>query len=116
MTNKMFTRPSKPVEAQEMLEDLRSYDDAKARIEAGEELIPSRVAYALLDGKNPIRVWREYRGLTQQHLAEKVGISKPYLSQLESGKRSGTTDVLMSIAQALNVGLEELVDTNIDSE
>ncbi len=116
MTNKMFTRPSKPVEAQEMLEDLRAYDDAKARIEAGEELIPSTVAYALLDGKNPIRVWREYRGLTQQQLAEKVGISKPYLSQLESGKRSGTTDVLMSIAQALNVGLEELVDTNIDSE
>lgn len=99
-----------------MLEDIRAYDDAKARIEAGEELIPSRVAYALLDGKNPIRVWREYRGLTQQQLAEKVGISKPYLSQLESGKRSGTTDVLMSIAQALNVGLEELVDTNIDSE
>ena len=106
----------KLLDAWEMLEDIRAYDDAKAGIEAGEELIPRDVAYALLDGKNPIRVWREYRSLTQQQLAQKVGISKPYLSQLESGKRSGTTDVLMNIAQALNVGLEELIDAGSDSE
>jgi DNA-binding XRE family transcriptional regulator len=102
----------KLLDAWEMLEDIRAYDEAKANVEAGEELIPSSVAYALLDGKNPIRVWREYRALTQQQLAEKVGISKPYLSQLESGKRSGTTDVLRNIAQALNVGLEELIDAS----
>lgn len=102
----------KLLDAWEMLEDIRAYDEAKAKIEAGEELIPSQVAYALLDGKNPIRVWREYRALTQQQLAEKAGISKPYLSQLESGKRNGTTDILKKLAQALSVGLEELVDAN----
>lgn len=94
----------------EMLEDIRAYDEAKANIQAGEELIPSKVVYALLDGENPIRVWCEYRALTQQQLAERAGISKPYLSQLESGKRHGTTGVLNSIAQALNVNLEDLVD------
>ncbi len=106
----------KLLDAWEMLEDIRAYDEAKANIEAGEELIPSNVAYALLDGKNPIRVWREYRALTQQQLAERVGISKPYLSQLESGKRSGTTDVLNNIAHALNVSLEELIDSSGSSE
>ena len=96
-------------EAAEMLEDIRAYDEAKANMQAGEELIPSQVVYALLDGENPIRVWREYRKLTQQQLAAKAGISKPYLSQLESSKRRGSTVVLQRIAQALAVGLEELV-------
>jgi DNA-binding XRE family transcriptional regulator len=106
----------KLLDAWEMLEDIRAYDEAKANIEAGEELIPSKVAYALLDGKNPIRVWREYRGLTQQQVAEKAGISKPYLSQLESGKRNGTTDILKNIAQALHVSLDELVDASSEPE
>ena len=110
-----YAEYQKLLDAWEMLEDIRAYDEAKADIEAGEELIPSKVAYALLDGKNPIRVWREYRALTQQQLAEKAGISKPYLSQLETGKRSGTTDILKTIAQALQVGLDELIDTNRDS-
>lgn len=81
---------------------------------AGEELIPSQVAYALLDGENPIRVWREYRKLTQQLLAEKVGISKPYLSQIESGKRNGTSEILKRLAQVLNIDMEDLVETNND--
>ena len=93
----------------EMLQDVRDYDEAKLAIANGEELIPSRVTYALLDGENPLRVWREYRGLTQQQVAEAAGISKPYLSQLESGQRKGTTDVLQAVAKVLNVSLDDLV-------
>lgn len=100
----------KLLNAQEMLADIEAYDEAKARLQAGEELIPSQVVYALLDGENPIRVWREFRALTQQQLAGKAGISKPYLSQLESGKRRGTTAVLKRLALALDVSLEDLVD------
>ena len=106
----------KLLDAWEMLEDIRAYDEAKAGIEAGEELIPGRIANALLDGENPIRVWREYRSLSQKQLAEEAGISKPYLSQLESGKRNGTTDVLQKIAQALNATLEELIDSGSEFE
>lgn len=97
------------IEAMEMLEDIRAFDEAKQRIAQGEELIPSKVTYAILDGANPIRVWREYRGMTQQELATKAGISKPYLSQLESGKRAGTTEVLSALAEALRLTLDELV-------
>ena len=98
------------IEQAEMLEDIRDYDAAKAAIERGdEEVIPSKVVYAILDGKNPIKVWREFRGLTQQQLAQAVRISKPYLSQIETGKRRGTTEILATIANALNVSIDELV-------
>ncbi len=94
----------------EMLQDIRDYDSVKTAIEQGkEELIPSEVAFALLDGENPVKVWREYRGLTQQHLAETAGISTPYLSQIETNKRTGTTEVLLAVAKALNVTLDDIV-------
>lgn len=98
------------VEEAEMLQDVRDYDAAKAALESGEEeLIPGEVVFALLDGDNPIKVWRNYRGLTQAELAQKAGISVPYLSQIETQKRTGTTDVLLAIAKALNVTLEDVV-------
>lgn len=87
----------------------RKYDEAKKAIEEGEELVPSEVTYAILDGENPIQVWREYRGLTQKQLAEAAGISVPYLSQIESGKRKGTTEVLAAIAKALDLSLDDVV-------
>ena len=98
------------VEQAEMLEDIRDYDASKAAIERGdEELIPAEVVFAILEGKNPVKVWREFRNLTQQQLAEAVGISKPYLSQIENDKRSGKTEVITAIASALNVSVDELV-------
>jgi len=98
------------IEQAELLEDIRDFDTISAAIERGEEeLIPSEVIYAILDGENPIKVWREHRGLTQQQLADKVKISKPYLSQIETGKRTGTTEILSAIAKALDVSLEEVV-------
>lgn len=99
------------VEQAELLEDIRDFDEINNAIERGkEELIPAEVVNAILDGKNPIKVWREHRSLTQQELADRVGISKPYLSQLETGKRTGTTDVLAAIAEALDVSLEQVAD------
>lgn len=100
----------KLVEQAELLEDVRDFDAINAAIGRGEEeLIPSEVVDAMLDGENPIKVWREYRGLTQQQLADVAGISKPYLSQIETGKRTGTTEILSAIAKALDVSLDELV-------
>ena len=97
------------IEDSEMLQDIRDYDEAKKAIEDGEELVPSEVAYAILDGKSPIRVWREYRGLTRQQLAGAAGISVPYISQIESGKRKGSTEVLSAIARALDLTLDDIV-------
>lgn len=96
-------------------EDIRAYDEAKARIAQGEELIPAEVTFALIDGENPIRVWRQHRELTLQNLADQVGISKPYLSQLESGKRSGSAEVLRQIAEVLDISLDDLVNPGIST-
>jgi DNA-binding XRE family transcriptional regulator len=94
----------------EMLQDIRDYDATKSGIQRGEEeLIPGEVTFALLDGQNPIKVWREFRGLTQQQLAEAARISPPYLSQIETDKRTGTTEVLIAIARALKVNLDDIV-------
>ncbi len=92
-----------------MLQDIRDYDDAKRAIAQGEELVPAEVTYAILDGANPVRVWREHRGLTQQQLADAAGISTPYLSQVESGKRTGRPEVLSAIAAALHLTLDDIV-------
>ena len=97
----------------ELLEDIRDFDATNAAIDRREEeLIPAEVVNAILDGENPIKVWREYRELTQQQLADTAGISKPYLSQIETGKRTGTTEILSAIAKALDVSLDEVITTN----
>lgn len=97
------------IEQAELLGDIRDFDTLSAAIERGdEELIPAEVVNAILDGQNPIKVWRVYRGLTQQQLAVAISISKPYLSQIETGKRTGTTDVLSAIAKALDVSLDQI--------
>jgi transcriptional regulator with XRE-family HTH domain len=48
--------------------------------------------------------------LTQQELAERAGISKPYLSQIETGKRQGTVETLSAIARSLGVPLDAITD------
>ena len=40
----------------EMLQDIGTYDDAKRAVADGEELVPSEVTYAILDGGDPIHV------------------------------------------------------------
>ena len=98
------------VEKAEMLEDIQDYDYVKAAIERGDdELVPADVVNAILDGENGIKVWREFRGISQTDLAEQTGISVPYLSQLETNKRKGSLAVLSAIARVLKVSLETIV-------
>ncbi len=47
--------------------------------------------------------------MTQAHLVKVAEISVPYLSQLESGRRKGSTGILSTIAKALDVTLDDLV-------
>ena len=72
------------------------------------ETIPGEVVKAILDGESPLRVWRKYREFTLDALAERVGVSKGYLSQIENGKKTGTLDLFRRLADVLNVALDEL--------
>lgn len=89
----------------EMLEDIRAYDAAKNR---DEETFGSEVAKRLIGGENPIRVFREYRGLTQEQLARAAKIARPYLTEIETGKKIGAVPVLKAIARALRVDLDDI--------
>jgi len=73
-----------------------------------EELIPAEFANRLIDGENPIKVWREYRGMTSRGLAAKADISPGFLSQIENGVRDGSFETIKKIAAALNVTLDDL--------
>ena len=100
-----------------MLADIRDFDMAKKAVESGdEELIPADVVDRLLDGANPVRVWREYRGLTAADLAKVCGVTAAAISQIESGKRKSSVTLLKKIARTLNVDLDSIIVTDGDSE
>ena len=81
----------------------------EAALAETEEAFPREVVDQLLAGQNPVKVYRNYRGLTQQQLAETVGINPVYLSQIERGDRTGAIKTLATIARALQVDLDGLV-------
>ncbi len=98
------------LEKAEMLDDVAAYDRAKAELAASDdELVPALVANAILDGENPVRVWRLHRDMSQVQLAEAAGISQAYLAQIETGKREGTLSLYRSLADALEIDLDDLV-------
>src|SRR5689334_19892930 len=55
-----------------------------------------------------IRTQREAAQVSVRQLAEKAGVSNPYLSQVERGLRKPSADVLNQIAKALRVSAEVL--------
>lgn len=55
-----------------------------------------------------IRTQREAAQVSVRQLAEKAGVSNPYLSQIERGLRKPSADVLSQIAKALRVSAEVL--------
>ena len=91
--------------------DARAVAEFHESYAAGREfLVPEEIVRRELAGESPVKLWREHRGLTQQDLAKRVGISKPYLSQIETGKRQGTVETLGAIARALDVPLDVLTE------
>jgi hypothetical protein len=88
------------------LDDIRLYDKAKAK---PQEYFPIELIDRLIAGENPVRVWREYRGLTAAALAAEVKIAAPYLSQIEHGRRLASQAVLRRLATALKVDIDDLI-------
>ena len=88
------------------LTDEALYDRAGSE---GEEAFPIDVADRLLAGENAVRVYRDHRGMTQKQLAGAAGINPIYLSQIERGRRTGSTRTLAAIAGVLGVDLGDLI-------
>ena len=90
--------------------DSAAVEAFRRRLAAGEEeLIPAEMVMRMVAGESPVRVWREHRGLTMAALAERAGIARPYLSQIETGKRDGTAQTMKKLALALDVTVDDLI-------
>ena len=75
---------------------------------AQEENLAAVVSNAAQDIGSFIRAQREAAQVSVRQLAEKAGVSNPYLSQIERGLRKPSADVLNQIAKALRVSAEVL--------
>ena len=93
-------------DAEALLPDEELYDRAKSE---GGESFPLAVAEQLLAGQNPVGVYRKYRGMAQSELAGAAGINVVYLSQIETGKRTGSAKTLAALAKALKVRVDDLL-------
>ena len=69
-----------------------------------------KVDYVLLGTR--IKEQRQRRMLTQQQLAEKVSLTPGFISRIETGKKKPSLEVLLSICEALNITLNDLLVGN----
>lgn len=57
-----------------------------------------------------VREVRKLRGLSQEKLAEKVGVDPKQISRIEGGKSAPSLDTLEAIAKHLQVEMKDLFD------
>ena len=56
-----------------------------------------------------LRPLRRLRGLTQEAVAARIGVTRPFIAQLESGARQGLeTNKLLELAKVLGVSVDVL--------
>ncbi len=110
-------RDGKPISALVPIEEyerlLRAAEDfadlAVHEAVKDEETVPAELVYRIMGGENRVRLWREYRGLSQDELDRRVDVSQAYLSSIETAKSDGSVRVLAARARALEVELDDLV-------
>ena len=81
---------------------------AKGRTVAQDTDLAAVVAGAAQDIGSFIRTQREAAQVSVRQLAERAGVSNPYLSQIERGLRKPSAEVLSQIAKALRLSAEVL--------
>jgi DNA-binding XRE family transcriptional regulator len=94
------------LEAKEELEDIQDFDEALAN---PQETIPLEWIGRLIHGEPPVRVWREYRGLTQPDLAKACEVTLPEMARIETGEPQAPVAILQKIAKILKVEVEDLL-------
>jgi hypothetical protein len=100
---------AKAQEADEDFGTARLVARARREIATGVPLVPKEVVDRIANGENTLRVLREWRGKTQLYISHKAKIGQGYISDLECGRRKGTTTALKRIAEVLKVPLDLIV-------
>jgi transcriptional regulator with XRE-family HTH domain len=117
------TEDTVTVGREDWLELLAALDDAEDRAAVAERRAKERLlgkdavrrdyltateAMRLLDGENPVKVWREKRGLSQRALARVAILGNSYLAEIETGRKPGSDDAMRKLAAALQIPVEDL--------
>jgi DNA-binding XRE family transcriptional regulator len=95
-----------PEDLAEIIEDAEA--TAAYHRTRNQERVPIELVDRLLAGENSVKVWREYRGLSQRALAARAGLNFTYLSQIETGARKGPVETMKKLAEALGLELGDL--------
>lgn len=62
---------------------------------------------------NAIRFYRNKLDISQEVLANNIGVDRTYITALEQGTKCASLYCLFVIAKELNISLKELVDINM---
>lgn len=88
---------------------------AEGRVAAASEVVvPAEVANRIFAGEHPVRVYREWRGLTAADLAGTAGVSAGHLSDVERGRRQASVEIRARLAAALGVHADDLLPANME--
>ena len=91
--------------------DARAVKASRAALARGDEIaLPRDIALRIANGESPVRVLREWRGVTQEALARLAEIGQGYLSDIEAGRRKGPADLHKRLAKLLAVPIAALID------
>jgi DNA-binding XRE family transcriptional regulator len=91
-----------------VLVPLHDFTAMKNGNDGGADLPPDVLQKLTLGAQSAIKILRKHRGMTQDELATAAGISRPYLTEIETGRKEGSIRSLKAIANALEVPLEKL--------
>ena len=91
--------------------DIAAASKAEAAVAGGEsEYLPPEMIERLASGDHPLRIWRDYRGLTGKALAALSGVPQSYISEIETRRKPGSLDAMAKLARALRLDLDDLVE------
>ncbi len=93
------------IERNSQLEDMLAAQQADDGVR-----VPHEVALGIMRGQGPIRSFRSHQGMTLRQLSERTGIAVGYLSEIERGRKPGSTSALARIADALGTTIDALMD------
>jgi len=83
--------------------ELIAIADARMADDAGRASLPPEVSRLLLSGMSLLKALRQWRNVGQVKLADDIGTSQGFISDLESGRRTMTAEVRARLATALDV-------------
>jgi len=65
-------------------------------------------------GESSLRTWRKHRGLSLEDAAKAVGVSKSFMSEVETGVAVGKPNLWLKLAKVLNTEIETILPQDAD--